>query len=850
MHQGAVAARQRVRAVHRPPGRAAVRCCTVAALIGAASASPAATPDLAGRRLTEVIASLEDRGIAVLYSSDLVRPWMRVKREPEATEPRAILDEVVEPFGLAVRPGPNGSVLLVRAPPASTAAPSAVTAPSLGVGVLEEVVVTTSRYHLAPASAPPILLRATELERLPDLGDDPLRALSRLPGAAASDFTAKANIRGGEADEMLVRFDGLRLFNPFHFKDFQSVFSTIDPGIIRGIDVYTGAFPAAFGDRMSGVIDIASLQSGNAPQRELSLSFFNASGRVADSFEDGRGQWLLAARRSNLDLLLEVLDEKRGKPTYTDAYTRIGYQFTDALALTANALLFDDDIDLHDTDLEEQAEAVYRDEYYWARLDYEPGPKLRGSLMLARSQLESDRFGTVEQPGIASGRLEDRRSFTVNSLQTDWQLASSSRVAYAFGAEWRRLEGRYDYSDEAEFDLLFLTPGAPDEPMRSRDLSARPSGHQVGAYASVRLQPSPAFAADLGLRWDNESLSPSGGTRWSPRLGLLWSPGERAGIRVGWGRYYQSQAINELQISDGVAEFRPAQRADHWVGSLEYAYDSGVELRIEAYSKDYVDLRPRFENLLNTAVLLPELKPDRVLVAPSEASARGVEFTLSRRDEGPLDWWFTYAWSSVRDEFADTDVDRSWDQTNAISAGLGWQSGDWDTEHCGPLPHGLADDDFRARFDRPAAAREHRASQRRTPGRLHEHRCAGSAEIQAGAGGRTDGVPRSDQPVQRAQRMLHRVRVRRRGSTGGARSRDDQLPAPISLARRDLAVLAAIFSRPRCCSLDQCTRRRSARVPRWAATTIGGRCRAEDGAPHVCRRTPRRQRYRGIVAES
>ena len=137
---------------------------------------------------------------------------------------------------------------------------------------------TTSRYRLAPAGAPPIRFRARRARAAArNLGDDPLRAVSRLPGAAASDFTAKANIRGGEADEMLVRFDGLRLFNPFHFKDFQSLFSTIDPGIIRGIDVYTGAFPAAFGDRMSGVIDIASLQKANAPQRELSLSFFNAS---------------------------------------------------------------------------------------------------------------------------------------------------------------------------------------------------------------------------------------------------------------------------------------------------------------------------------------------------------------------------------------------------------------------------------------------------------------------------------------------------------------------------------------------------------------------------------------------
>ena len=69
---------------------------------------------------------------------------------------------------------------------------------------------------------------------LPDLGDDPLRAVARLPGVASSDFSAKANMRGGETDETLFRFDGLRLQNPFHLKDFQSVFSTIDPSVISG----------------------------------------------------------------------------------------------------------------------------------------------------------------------------------------------------------------------------------------------------------------------------------------------------------------------------------------------------------------------------------------------------------------------------------------------------------------------------------------------------------------------------------------------------------------------------------------------------------------------------------------
>ena len=81
------AACRRLGAGHSVPGRAATG--------GGRS--------LADRRLIDVISELEAHGVAVLYSSDLVRPWMRVREEPRAAEPHAVLAEIVAPLGLAVQ---------------------------------------------------------------------------------------------------------------------------------------------------------------------------------------------------------------------------------------------------------------------------------------------------------------------------------------------------------------------------------------------------------------------------------------------------------------------------------------------------------------------------------------------------------------------------------------------------------------------------------------------------------------------------------------------------------------------------------------------------------------------------
>jgi len=84
-----------------------------------AKAPPVALPDAnryAGRPLADVLRDLQSRGLKVVFSSELVRPEMRVATEPTSTTPRKILDEVLEPHGLHAAAGPKDTWLVVRRP--------------------------------------------------------------------------------------------------------------------------------------------------------------------------------------------------------------------------------------------------------------------------------------------------------------------------------------------------------------------------------------------------------------------------------------------------------------------------------------------------------------------------------------------------------------------------------------------------------------------------------------------------------------------------------------------------------------------------------------------------------------
>ena len=734
------------------PGRQSVIHLTVVALLLFAANATAQTA-FTGLTIEETIALLESGGETILYSTDLVKPWMRVRAEPDqADNAERVLDEVLAPYDLRARPGPEGTIIIVRGsqspslqtggilgivkesrtgqrvsgaevtldgkpdfattsnsghfsfsdlPPGSYVVkineaehawvsthmaevePGKTTVALIDVGSsavvdLGSVVITASQYRFVRSSlSSHTYLPATELEKLPDIGDDPMRAVHRLPGTAASEYTAKSNIRGGEVDEALVRLDGLRLYNAFHLKDFQSIFSSIDPRLVSGMNVYTGGFPVEYGDRMSGVIDITSLQPADTRRFEISASFFNTSALGTGTFNNGKGEWLASLRRGNLDLIIDKADPNLGKPRYFDAYGRFKYDLTDTLSMSANVLVLQDDLEVADSDREEISDTEYNDEYFWLGLEHSPTPDVRSRWLISHTRLTSERTGISNQPGLSQGVLSDERSFTINTLQTDWSWQLSDRSMLSFGGELRNYDGRYDYMDQVDFDLIFAIAGASSDTTRTRNLSARPDGEQYSAYANLRIEPTSRLVADLGLRWDKQTLTANNEDDLSPRLNLLYWLSDRSRLRASWGQYYQSQGIHELQINDGITTYFAPQRSIHTILGFEHSFDAGIDLRLEVYEKKIDKVRPRYENFLNPIVVLPELKPDRIEIDPESARARGVEVLLTKRDDGPIGWWFGYTWSSVEDRINGMEIRRSWDQKNDISAGVTWDTEKW-----------------------------------------------------------------------------------------------------------------------------------------------------------------------------
>ncbi|HMB72206.1 MAG TPA: TonB-dependent receptor, partial [Gammaproteobacteria bacterium] len=583
--------------------------------------------ELVGMSLEAALSEFERQGLRLFYSSDLVRASMRIEAAPTQSDPAKAVTEILAPHGLTLRRGLDNTWLVVRNPEGRRQPIVAVTGPETPDSdtfepwippPIEELIVAASKYEMF-RSRPYTqqLIGQRDLEYMPEVGDDVIRAVARLPGIASNGLSAVSHFRGGELSETLVRLDGMRLYDPFHLRDFQAVFSAIDPRIVSSMNIYTGGFPAVYGDRMSGVVDVETMTVEQDTYHEIGASFFNSSLLSSGRFASQRGEWIVSARRSNLDLLYRNFSEQPDRPRYSDLFAKVGFDVSDKLAISANVLRAEDNIKLaDDVDREERASAHQLDAYAWLKLEHSPGPLTSGSTLLARTTIDGSRTGESEKSGISAGWLSDLRSFSISTLQSDWSRLVGQRMLLDFGGSISRQHGSYEYDEEVEFEVLFDVPGASEETSRSRAIAIEPHGRQYTFYTTLRVDWTPVFTSDFGLRWHQQKFNGVAEATRGPRVGLRFAVSDRSTLRASWGRFYQSQAVNELQVSDGSTRFYPSQRSEQIVIGFDRLFPNGTILRLEAYEKDMRDLRPRYENLLNARVLLPELKPDRLRIAP------------------------------------------------------------------------------------------------------------------------------------------------------------------------------------------------------------------------------------------
>ncbi|MGW8266086.1 MAG: TonB-dependent receptor, partial [Longimicrobiales bacterium] len=545
-------------------------------------------------------------------------------------------------------------------------------------GLLEDVSPGTART-----------LTREEIQTLPQLGEDVFRAMKPLPGVASGDISTRLNLRGGPDREILVRLDGLELYEPYHVKDWGGALGIVDINLLGGVEIQSGGFGVQHGDRMTGVLDMTSRRPEGDLKTTLGLSVSSATIMSRGTFDTERGAWLFSARRGFLDLVMDLANEgRRLSPEYHDVFGKVTYEIGSRHRIGARFLLTGDRFLLRDPEVADldavDFDSEWKSRYGW--LTWEGFPDSRVSIHGTAwvGKLTRRREGITEDAAETPFRISasDHRDFSFAGLRGELDLRFTDRALFRMGVEGKHLAADFDYFHRT------WSPYVTEENTRgvredSLAVVQEPSGTALGAYMALRLRPADRWTWEAGLRYDR--FSHTGDRDLAPRVLSAFKLSERTNLRVSLGRYFQSHGVHQLDVGDGETRYSPSEHAHQLAFGVDHLFPGNVGLRLEVYRRTMTDPRPVYFNVEQEIKVFPEASGDRLRIDPDRGRARGLELFIERKSGPRWAWSASYVLAAAEDRVDGSWIPRALDQRHTVviqtayqpdlrwSVSLGWR---------------------------------------------------------------------------------------------------------------------------------------------------------------------------------
>ncbi|MEJ2084843.1 MAG: TonB-dependent receptor [Acidobacteriota bacterium] len=531
----------------------------------------------------------------------------------------------------------------------------------------DELIVTPSRVSLLRTDPEGLFsLSRREILALPHLGNDFFRTLTLLPGITANDVSAQFHVRGGRRDETQILLDGQELYETYHLQDFDNALSVIEPTNLDSVELKTGGFSSEFGDRMSGVLDMTTIEPDGPPQGRVGVSIWAVYAGGRGTFNEGKGGWVAQVRRGSTDFAGRLVG--REDPKYWDAFAKLDYSLTPRHSLRGNALYTGDEfsfIQVVDVDSQD-VNTNYDNSYLWLTHQAILSDEMFVESAVSLSRINRDRRATeIEEDNQFT--VDDRRNHEILAFRQAWNVQIGDRHLTRFGFTYRNFDTEYDYLSTRETENPIPEPRPQNEEnMFAAELSER----HPSFYLTDNYQVTEKLVLELGLRYD--SYTQTDEDLVSPRFNLAYSLNQTSLARLAWGKFVQSQRPYELMVEDGDNRFYDVEQAEHRLVGYEKLFPGvtgarGLSVRAEIYWRNVDNPRPRYENLYEPLNFFPEAEPDRVRIEPERSLAQGIEIFVRGSIGERVGWWVNYAYAETEDLIDGSWFPREYDQPNTFN---------------------------------------------------------------------------------------------------------------------------------------------------------------------------------------
>lgn len=439
-------------------------------------------------------------------------------------------------------------------------------------------------------------------------------ALQTLPGTTAVAEDGRLFVRGGGAEETQIFIDGIRVFTPFTpTSNNIPTRGRYSPFLFKGISFSTGGYSAEFGQALSGVLQLNTIDEPDQDKTDISL--MTVGGGVGHTKKWENNSLSVNASYINLAPYISIT---QSRDTWNKPYEGLA------------------------------GEAVFRQKYengilkLYAATDYSNFDLLQNNINFP----EGFRFALTNRNSYLNGSfkyffdndwtLQTGLSYTNDNtnvladqatikddensihLKAKVRKGFTSRVKLTFGTEYfiTRFKEKF-FDTNTNFTTKF-----------NNDL--------FGSFAEADIFISNDFAFKPGIRAEYAQNQ----SKWyiSPRLALAYKTGDHSQFSLAYGDFYQ----NPLNIFQKFTSDLEAEKATHYLLNYQYSKDRRI-LRAEVFHKEY-------DNLVKFDGNFPTFDSNFTNTGGGYASGLDL-FWRDGKSVKNLEYWLSYSYLDTKRDF-------------------------------------------------------------------------------------------------------------------------------------------------------------------------------------------------------
>ena len=506
------------------------------------------------------------------------------------------------------------------------------------VNELSEVVVRAHNRNEAMnkmAVAGARMLSVEEASRYAGGFDDPARLVASFAGVTPSVSNNGISIHGNAPHLLQWRLEDVEIPNPNHFADIATlgggILSSLSAQVLGNSDFFTGAFPAEYGNAVSGVFDM-KLRNGNNQRNENTFQVgimgidFASEGPLSKKH---KASYIFNYRYSTTGLLNVDLG---GKMDYQDLNFKLNFPTRHAgtFAVWGTALL-----DKYKSSLEKNPDkwdyledaGQGRSTQYMAaggvthRYFFNENTLLKTTLAGTYSDQEAIQT-TYDREFNPSPNIDQ------NSRSTNLILTSSLN---------RKVNNRFTNKTGLTFTQMFYNMNLELAPFIDQPLETISKGDGntslISAYNSSAWGINDKLSLNFGLHGQLLTLN----NRWTlePRASLKWQTNTRTSFALAYGMYSRMEKMDVYFVKTQSTGDRSVNKnldftkAHHLMLSFGYKVSENTSLKVEPYIQFLYDV-PVMRDSSFSVLNRDEFFVENALVNKGRGHNFGVDFTWER----------------------------------------------------------------------------------------------------------------------------------------------------------------------------------------------------------------------------